>query len=232
MVRRAADRGHANFGWLDSRHTFSFGEYYDPAHMGFGVLRVLNDDRVAGGGGFPPHPHREMEIVSYVVQGGLAHTDSTGGEGVTRPHDVQVMTAGTGVTHSEFNASDTDAVHFLQLWLLPAAKGLAPRYAQAPFDRVPNTWQLLATPDTAKASAHKALTLHARAELWRAICLPDGAPVALQAFPHGVWVQVVAGEVMCGDVHLRAGDGVAADGPLTLTALGDAHAELLAIGML
>jgi redox-sensitive bicupin YhaK (pirin superfamily) len=231
VLRPAHSRGHANFGWLDSHHTFSFGNYYDPEHMGFGVLRVLNEDRVAGGGGFPPHPHRDMEIISYVIDGGLAHQDSTGGEGIIRPDELQVMTAGTGVTHSEFNASETAPVHFLQLWLLPAAKNLTPRYAQQAFARVPDQWQLLATPDADKAEQHEALLLHAKGELWRWIGGPASKPTATPTFADGVWLQVVRGEVTVGEQRLRAGDGVAVRTFLPLLAHGDGTAEVLAIGM-
>ena len=133
-IRRADERGRTDWGWLDSRHTFSFGEYFDPRHMGFRSLRVVNDDRVTPAAGFGTHGHRDMEILSYVLEGGLEHQDSTGGGGVIRPGEIQFMRAGTGVRHSEFNASKTEPVHFLQIWIVPDTNGLRPRYDQQPFD--------------------------------------------------------------------------------------------------
>lgn len=205
-LRRAADRGRADFGWLDSRHSFSFGEYYDPAHMGFGPLRVINDDRVAGGGGFPTHPHRDMEIVSYVLEGALAHKDSLGTGSVIKPGDVQRMSAGTGIAHSEFNASRTDPVHFLQIWFLPERRGLTPGYEQKNFDADAkrNRLRLVASPDGRDGS----VTIRSDAALYVSL-LGEGATVSHQiAAGRGLWLQVARGSVAVGDITLVEGDGL------------------------
>jgi redox-sensitive bicupin YhaK (pirin superfamily) len=164
-LRRADDRGHAQHGWLDSRHTFSFADYYDPAHMGFRALRVINEDRVAPGKGFGAHSHRDMEIVSVVLEGALAHRDSMGNTARIAPGEVQRMTAGTGVTHSEFNASSAEPVHFLQIWLLPSRRGMAPGYDQKEFPTAARQGRLclVGSPDGAEGS----LVLHTDARLVR-----------------------------------------------------------------
>src|SRR5689334_14191371 len=166
-LRKAAERGHARHGWLDSHHTFSFANYYDPDHMGFGNLRVINDDRVEGGQGFGAHPHRDMEIISYVLDGALAHKDSMGTGAVIRPGDVQRMSAGSGVVHSEFNASPADEVHFLQIWIMPTKCGIAPGYEQKHFTDAEKRGRLrlVASPDGADGS----VTIHADAKLYAGV---------------------------------------------------------------
>ena len=164
QVRRADERGRTDWGWLDSRHTFSFGEYHDPAYEGFRSLRVINDDRVAAGAGFGTHGHRDMEILSYLLEGALAHKDSSGGGGVIRPGEIQFMRAGTGVTHSEYNDSKVAPVHFLQIWIIPDARGLKPTYGQQAFEvaAAARGFVLLASKDGRDGS----LQVHQDADLW------------------------------------------------------------------
>jgi redox-sensitive bicupin YhaK (pirin superfamily) len=230
-VRRGDDRGVANFGWLDSRHSFSFGHYFDPAHMGFGPLRVINEDRVAAGGGFPTHPHRDMEIVSYVLEGALAHKDSTGGGSVLRPGDVQRMTAGTGVRHSEFNASDEEPVHFLQIWIVPESDGLPPSYEEKRFaaEEKRGRLRLIASRDAREGS----LAIHRDVDLYATV-LASGEGVAHSLAPgRAAWVQVARGEVTANGQRLAAGDGLAIEDAreLRLDAHGDAEALVFDIAM-
>lgn len=229
MIRRAADRGRANFGWLDSRHTFSFGRYYDPAHMGFGPLRVINDDRVAGGGGFPEHPHSDMEIVSYVLEGALAHKDSLGTGSIIRPGDVQRMSAGTGVSHSEFNASRTDPVHFMQIWILPEKTGLPPSYEQKSFRAEGRSGrsQLVGSRDGRNGS----LTIHQDVDLYTARLGP-GETITHTLRPGRLgWVQVALGAIKLNEEHLAEGDGAAVDGLTDLILSGLENAEILLFDM-
>lgn len=206
-VRQANQRGHADHGWLRSHHTFSFADYFDPDHMGVSVLRVINDDRIAPGAGFPPHGHRDMEIVSYVLEGGLEHQDSLGNGSVIRPGDVQRMTAGTGVTHSEYNASATEPVHFLQIWILPRERGLQPEYEQRHFPQTGSGagLRLLASPDGADGS----LTIHQEARIYAAL-LDDGEEARLE-LPGGrmAWLHLARGSLQLNGVALREGDGAA-----------------------
>jgi redox-sensitive bicupin YhaK (pirin superfamily) len=203
-VRRSDERGLADFGWLKSRHSFSFGEYYDPAFMGFRSLRVINEDRVSGGEGFPTHPHRDMEIFSYVLDGALAHRDSMGNQRVLEPGQIQLMSAGRGVTHSEYNASDKET-HFLQIWIQPRERGLAPGYtewhpqpAHATEAKV-----LVISPDGQDGSA----VIHQDARVYR-IRLAAGQSVEhALAEGRGLWLQVMRGSVALNGTGLAAGDG-------------------------
>jgi len=227
-IRRSEERGHADHGWLDSRHTFSFASYLDPRHMGFGDLRVLNDDRVAPGRGFGTHPHRDMEIVSYVLDGALAHRDSTGSGSVIRPGDVQLLSAGTGVLHSEYNASETEPVRFLQIWVLPARRGTAPRYEQrhVPAEARRGRLRLVAAPD----GADGALTIGQDVRIL-ATLLGAGQAVEHPLAPgRRAWVQVARGSVALDGEPLREGDGAAVEGEAALHLEGrgaDAEAEVL-----
>ena len=213
QLRRAGERGHADHGWLDSWHTFSFADYHDPRHMGFRTLRVINEDRVAPGGGFARHPHRDMEIVSYVVEGALQHQDSMGNGSVIRPGDVQRMSAGTGVLHSEYNASKTEPVHFLQIWIVPDRSGHPPGYEQKAFspDDKRDRLRLIASPD----GAHGSVTLHQDTRIFASL-LPFGVEVDHHLAPgRHAWVQVVSGAIEVDGMRLDAGDGAAiSDDPL------------------
>jgi len=203
-LRRASERGHADHGWLNSFHTFSFADYHDPAHMGFRSLRVINEDRVQPGRGFGTHPHRDMEIISYVLEGGLSHKDSMGTGSVICPGDVQRMSAGTGVTHSEFNASSEELVHFLQIWLLPARSGIAPGYEQKSFTRADKEGRLrlVASPDGRDGS----VTIHTDAVLYAGVF--GAGQQAEQAIPRGrhAWVHVARGKARINGQELSAGD--------------------------
>jgi quercetin 2,3-dioxygenase len=205
-VRRGNERGLADHGWLKSFHTFSFADYYDPTHMGFGPLRVINEDRVQPGKGFGTHGHRDMEIISYVLEGGLAHKDSMGNGSVIRPGDVQRMSAGTGVHHSEFNASDRDQVHFLQIWIEPAERGIEPSYEEKHFDAASKRGRLrlLASGDGRDGSVR----IHQDASLYAA--LVDGAEsIAFEPKPgRRIYVHVVRGEAQVNGQPLGAGDAM------------------------
>jgi quercetin 2,3-dioxygenase len=207
QVRRAKERGHAQHGWLESYHTFSFADYYDPAHMGFRALRVINEDRVQPGQGFGTHPHRDMEIVTYVLDGALAHKDSLGTGSIIRPGEVQRMSAGTGVAHSEFNHSRTELVHFLQIWILPEEEGLPPSYEQRAFPEAEcaNRLRLVASRDARDGSVkiHQDVDLHAAV-------FSSGAVLeyTLQGGRHA-WLQVAQGRLSVNGEVLSAGDGAA-----------------------
>jgi redox-sensitive bicupin YhaK (pirin superfamily) len=220
-VRPAGERGKTQTGWLDSRHTFSFGDYHDPRNMGFQDLRVINEDRVIPGKGFPTHSHRDMEIITYVLEGALAHKDSTGTSSVIRVGDVQRMSAGTGISHSEYNASQDEPVHFLQIWIMPNETGLAPGYEQRSFDLKKNSgsWVLVAAPD-GRAGAVK---VHQDAELFLSV-LPKGEKLTYSLRPgRRAWLQVARGTATLNGSALEAGDGAAisAENLLEVKALGD-----------
>lgn len=224
-LRTAAARGHANHGWLDSHHTFSFADYYDPEHMGFRALRVINDDTVAGGQGFGAHPHRDMEIISYVLDGALAHRDSMGTGSTIEPGDVQRMSAGTGVVHSEFNASKTAPVHFLQIWLIPAQTGIKPGYEQKRFADADKAGRLrlVASPDGRDGS----LTIHTDAQLYAGVFdAGQTAELALALGRHG-WVHVARGSVRVNGHAVAAGDGVALTDEPAVRLEGVAGGEVL-----
>lgn len=224
-VRKSADRGHADHGWLDSRHTFSFADYHDPAHMGFRALRVINEDRVAPGQGFGRHAHRDMEIISYVLDGGLEHRDSTGAGAVIRPGDVQRMSAGTGVMHSEYNASRQTPVHFLQIWITPDRRGLPPGYEQKTFSQTDKAGKLrlVASPDGAEDS----VTIHASARLYAGVFgTGQSADHALAPGRHA-WVHVVRGSAQVNGTALGAGDAVALSEERTVRIEGIDAGEVL-----
>ncbi|MEZ4360812.1 MAG: pirin family protein [Kofleriaceae bacterium] len=206
-LRRAPERGHANHGWLDSFHTFSFADYHDPRHMGFRGLRVINEDRVQPGRGFGTHPHRDMEIISYVLSGGLEHRDSMGNGSVIRPDDVQRMSAGTGVTHSEFNASRDELVHFLQIWLLPRERGLPPSYEQRAFGAAEKRGRLrLVASDDGRDGS---LVIHCDAALHAGLFAEgERAELPLAVGRHG-WVHVARGRARVNGEELAAGDAAA-----------------------
>ena len=218
-------RGTSRTGWLDSRHTFSFAQYYDPAQMGFRSLRVVNEDRVIPGAGFPAHSHRDMEIITYVLEGALEHKDSLGSGAVIRPGEVQRMSAGTGITHSEFNPSKNEPVHFLQIWILPDRAGLAPSYEQKAFapEERRGRLRLVAAPD----GKDGAVTVHQDARLFVAT-LDAGERVAHDLAPgRGAWLQVARGIVALNGTELREGDGAAVDGEPKITVEAETDAEIL-----
>ena len=223
-LRHAADRGHANHGWLDSWHTFSFADYHDPAHMGFRSLRVINDDTVAGGGGFDTHPHRDMEILSYVLSGALQHRDSLGHSAVMKAGDVQRITAGTGILHSEFNHSPIEPVHFLQVWLLPDRRGATPGYAQRSFADAPaGRLHLVAS----KAGRAGSLPIHQDAEVWLGKLAAGGSILHPLSSGRHAWLQVAEGQVTLNGLSLAAGDGAAIRDEPVLALAAEGAAQVL-----
>jgi len=225
IVRKSNDRGHADHGWLKTRFTFSFADYFDPDHVQFRTLRVMNDDRIAAGGGFPTHPHKDMEIVTYVLEGALAHKDSMGNGSVIRPGDVQYMSAGTGVTHSEFNASAKETVHMYQIWMFPDKRGYKPVYDQKHFDEAEKSGalRLVASPDGRDGSVR----IRQDNELYAAVLAPgEVARHELKADRHA-YVQVARGSIALNGKKLETGDGAAISSEKSLELRGVDKAEVL-----
>jgi redox-sensitive bicupin YhaK (pirin superfamily) len=224
-IRRSSDRGHANHGWLDSYHSFSFADYYDPQHMGFSTLRVINEDYVAPGTGFGTHPHRDMEIITYILAGELEHKDSMGNGSVIRPGDVQRMSAGTGVLHSEFNPSPDKKVHLLQIWIQPSVRGVAPGYEQTRFEDAEKRGRLrlVASPDGADGS----VTIHQNARVYAALI--DGAERIEHKLAAGrtAYVHVARGSLTVSGNPLEAGDALKAEGESRITLEAGRDAEVL-----
>ena len=206
-VRRSEDRGKTQIAWLDSRHSFSFGDYYDPANESFGALRVINEDWIKGGAGFQPHSHRDMEIVTYILDGAIAHKDSAGGGGTIRPGEIQRMSAGAGITHSEFNPSATQTCHMLQIWIMPSKRGIPPSYEQKTIDpdSVHNHFARIAAPEPRATEVR----LVQDAEIWAAKL--DAGVEAIHPLAKGrkAWLQVAKGEVKLDEATLKAGDAAA-----------------------
>lgn len=230
VIRRSAERGYADHGWLKSHHSFSFADYYDPAHMGFRSLRVINEDHIAPGGGFPTHPHRDMEIFSYVVTGALQHKDSLGNGRVLKPGQIQLMSAGKGVLHSEFNPSSDVTTHMLQVWIQPRQRGLLPRYTEWHPDpaRDKDPKVLVISSDGRSGSA----IIQQDAEVYR-VRLAQGHSIKQEVRPgRGVWFQLIKGSVNVGAVTLQAGDAVSSEttGTLTLSANADVEGLLFDLG--
>jgi redox-sensitive bicupin YhaK (pirin superfamily) len=224
-LRPSLERGHADFGWLDTHHSFAFGEFFDPAHVRFSDLRVLNEDRVKPGKGFGTHGHKDMEILTWVLEGALEHQDSLGSKGVIRPLQAQVMSAGTGIRHSEFNASAAEAVHFLQIWLLPEAEGLAPRYGQVDFspEDFAGRWRLIASRDGAEGSA----IIHQDTRISVARLAKGGSLSRDLDAARNHWLQVAKGAVKANGLSLSAGDGLALSSEARLELEAGAESELL-----
>ena len=228
-IRKSADRGPTKFDWLDSLHTFSFGHYRDPKNMGFGPLRVINEDWVAPGGGFPTHPHDNMEILTYIMDGALEHKDSIGAGSVIRPGDVQRMSAGTGVTHSEFNHSKTESVHLLQIWIIPEKRGIKPSYEQKRFEDADKRGQLklVASRDAREGS----VTFHQDVDMYASLL--NGADAVTHTLKSGriAWVQVAKGELQLNGKTLKTGDGAAIKDESILNFTNANHAEIILFDM-
>jgi redox-sensitive bicupin YhaK (pirin superfamily) len=223
-IRRADERGHANHGWLDSHHTFSFADYYDPQQVGFRSLRVINEDRVAGGKGFGTHPHRDFEIISYVVSGAIRHEDSMGHIAVMKTGDVQRISAGTGISHSEYNNSRSELVHFLQIWLTPSSRGLAPNYAQASFADAPSNMLTLAC---SMGGREKSLVINQDADLFIGKLSANGKLSHTLQKNRYAWIQLISGCLGINGKKLSPGDGALADSENVLALSSEDAAHFL-----
>ena len=224
-LRRSEDRGRTQIAWLDSRHSFSFGDYYDPANESFGALRVINEDWIKGGAGFQPHSHRDMEIVTYILDGAIAHQDSSGGGGTIRPGEIQRMSAGTGITHSEFNPSASQACHLLQIWITPSRRGIRPSYEQKAVDpdSVRNHFARIAAPDPRESEVR----LVQDAEIWSAKLDAGVEAIHLLAKGRKAWLQLARGEVRLGEATLKAGDAAAVTDLDQIAVRSNAPSEVL-----
>jgi hypothetical protein len=228
-IRRSEARGKTRIDWLDSRHTFSFGDYYDPGHVGFRQLRVINEDRVKPGAGFPMHSHRDMEIISYVLEGALQHKDSLGNGSIIRPGDIQRMSAGSGITHSEFNPSPNEPVHFLQIWIMPAQPGIAPSYEQQKIDLASARakFRVIASPQGGPGE----VTLHQDAEMAVAFLDTGEELTHSLAERRNAWLQVARGSIVLDGNTLNAGDGAAIDAGSALKVVAKSAAELVLLDL-
>lgn len=228
-LRLSEQRGQADFGWLRSKHSFSFGSYHDPEHMGFGPLRVINQDVVSPGGGFDTHGHADMEIISYVLDGALEHKDSLGSGSVIRPGDVQRMSAGTGIRHSEFNGSTTEPVHFLQIWIMPEKNGIEPSYEQRHFDRTErhNKLKLVISNKPGSDAVH----INQQAEVYASLLDKDESVSHLPDAGRGQWIQLASGELLVNGEQMRAGDGLAISGETEIDIKALDGAEFLLFDM-
>ncbi len=224
-IRKANERGHVNHGWLNTYFTFSFAEYHDPKHVRFGALRVINDDTIAPGGGFGTHPHNDMEIITYVLEGALEHKDSMGKTGVIHAGEIQKMTAGSGITHSEFNHSKSDPIHLLQIWIFPSEKGLEPSYEEKSFSDENKRGRLcpIVSPDRREGS----LKIHQDAVVYASILGKDETVEHAIEPGRRVWIHVARGQVRLNDIDLDGGDGAAVTGEPGIVLTGTNHGEIL-----
>ncbi len=223
-VRKAVDRGHFNLSWLDTFHTFSFGEYHNESFMGFRSLRVINEDRISAGKGFPPHFHRDMEIITYLVGGSLAHKDNMGNGSTITPGEIQYMSAGRGVEHSEFNPDDKAPSHLLQIWIMPSSRGLPPRYSQQKIDRqTKNRWNMVVSEDGRDGS----MAIRQDAQIYNAILEPGQETTYALAPGRGAWLQVISGSLKVNGTAIAGGDGVAIEDEKTISLKSMSTAECL-----